>query len=76
VLHVDKGALALALVPQLGPDRGGSEVRKIQDLFTTFRVFDVNAIAARAPAEIGLLSCCELPPSDLSSSSLHIRPRW
>lgn len=60
VLHVDKGALALALVPQLGPDRGGSEVRKIQDLFTTFRVFDVDARAARAPA-------------DLSSDSEHLR---
>lgn len=52
VLKVDEQALALALVPQLGADRGGAEVRKIQELFTTFRVFDINASAARTPSEI------------------------
>lgn len=51
-LQVNEQALALALVPQLGPDRGGDEVRKIQELFTTFRVFDINAGAARTPSEI------------------------
>lgn len=52
VLRVDEQALALALVSQLGADRGGAEVRKIQELFTTFRVFDINATAARTPSEV------------------------
>ena len=52
-LRVSDQALALALVPQLGADRGGDEVRKLQELFTTFRVFDINAGAARTPSEIG-----------------------
>jgi predicted ATPase len=52
VLQVDEQALALALIPQLGADRGGAEVRKIQELFTTFRVFDINATAARTPSEV------------------------
>jgi predicted ATPase len=51
-LQVSDQALGLALVPQLGADRGGAEVRKIQELFTTFRVFDINAGAARAPSEV------------------------
>lgn len=51
-LQVSDQALALALVPQLGPDSGGDEVRKIQELFTTFRVFDINASAARTPSEV------------------------
>lgn len=51
-LQVSDHALALALVPQLGPDRGGDEVRKIQELFTTFRVFDINASSARTPSEV------------------------
>lgn len=51
-LRVSDQALALALVPQLGADRGGAEVRKIQELFTTFRVFDINASAARTPSEV------------------------
>jgi predicted ATPase len=50
-LQVSEQALGLALVPQLGADRGGDEVRKIQELFTTFRVFDINASAARTPSE-------------------------
>jgi predicted ATPase len=54
VLEVDEQALALALVPQLGADRGGAEVRKIQELFTAFRVFDINASVARAPSEVTL----------------------
>ena len=52
VLQVNEQALALALVPQLGADRGGAEVRKIQELFTTFRVFDINAGVARTPSEV------------------------
>jgi predicted ATPase len=51
-LQVDHQALALALVPQLGPDLGGDEVRRIQELFTTFRVYDINANIARAPSEV------------------------
>lgn len=51
-LQVNEQALALALVPQLGADRGGDEVRKIQELFTTFRVFDINAAAARTSSEV------------------------
>ncbi len=48
---LDKDAFGLAVLPQLGSDAGGAEVRKIQDLFTTFRVFDIDVKAARGPVD-------------------------
>lgn len=50
-LNLDKGAFGLALLPQLGDNEGATEVRKLQELFTTFRVFDIDVAAARVPAE-------------------------
>lgn len=52
VQHLDAGAFGLAVLPQLGPDQGGAEVRKIQELFTTFRVMDIDTKRAREPAEV------------------------
>jgi predicted ATPase len=66
-LKVDDQALALSLVPQLGPDRGGAEVRKIQELFTTFRVFDINAAAARAASEIANASSLRADAGNLAA---------
>jgi predicted ATPase len=48
---LDKDAFGLAVLPQLGEDAGGAEIRKIQQLFTTFRVFDIDARAARRPVD-------------------------
>jgi predicted ATPase len=48
---LDASAFGLAVLPQLGPDEGGAEVRKIQELFTTFRVFDIDTTKARQPAD-------------------------
>jgi predicted ATPase len=50
---LDKDAFGLAVLPYLAPSDGGTEIRKIQELFTTFRVFDVNAAYARRPSPIG-----------------------
>jgi len=51
-LALDKDAFGLALLPQLGAEAGGSEIKKIQELFTTFRVFDIDVRAARQPADV------------------------
>lgn len=52
-LMVQQSASGLALLPQLGEKHGGAEIKKMQELFTTFRVFDVVAPAARLPARVG-----------------------
>ena len=49
---LDSGAFGLAVLPQLGAAEGSAEVKKIQELFTTFRVFDIDAQAARRPADV------------------------
>ncbi len=49
--QLDAQAFGLAILPQLGPNEGGSEVRKIQELFTTFRVFDIDTKRAREPSD-------------------------
>jgi predicted ATPase len=51
VRQLDASALGLAVLPQLGPEEGGAEVRKIQELFTTFRVFDIDTKKAREPSD-------------------------
>jgi len=50
--QLDASAFGLAILPQLGPDEGGAEVRKIQELFTTFRVFDIDTKKAREPSDL------------------------
>lgn len=53
-------SLGLSALPRLASDRGGDQVRKLAELFSKFRVFDVDVEAARQPsatsAGSGLLS--------------------
>jgi predicted ATPase len=53
-LALRRDSLALATLPRLAPEEGGGEVAKVADLFSTFRVFDVNVGAARQPSSITL----------------------
>lgn len=45
-------SLGLATLPKLSEQEGGREIRRIADLFATFRVFDVDVRAARQPAPL------------------------
>ncbi len=45
-----QGSAALSTLPKLGDAHGGKQVRELAELFTTFRVFDVDAGLARLPA--------------------------
>lgn len=49
-LGLQEESLGLATLPKLSDQEGGTEIRKIADLFSTFRVFDVDVGAAREPA--------------------------
>lgn len=46
-------SLGLGTLPQLADEEGGRGVREIADLFSTFRVFDVDVALARQPSVFG-----------------------
>ena len=43
-------SLGLSTLPRLAMEEGGGEVRRMADLFESFRVFDVNVASARRPS--------------------------
>ncbi|WP_309895874.1 AAA family ATPase [Archangium sp.] len=45
-------SLGLSTLPRLSAAQGGDAVRKMAELFSTFRVFDVDARAARQPSAV------------------------
>jgi predicted ATPase len=45
-------SLALATLPRLADREGGKQVRQIAELFSTFRVFDIDVPAARLPSPV------------------------
>ncbi|HLL06661.1 MAG TPA: AAA family ATPase [Myxococcaceae bacterium] len=45
-------SLGLSTLPRLSPSEGGNEVSKMAELFSSFRVFDVDARAARLPSAV------------------------
>jgi len=47
---LNEQSLGLATLPRLSEDAGGSAIRALADLFSNFRVFDINVGRARQPA--------------------------
>jgi predicted ATPase len=45
-------SLGLATLPRLSDEKGGRQVRQIAELFSSFRVFDVDVAAARLPTPL------------------------
>jgi len=45
-------SLGLSTLPKLSDREGGREIRRMADLFSTFRIFDVNVEAARLPSPV------------------------
>lgn len=43
-------SLGLSTLPRLAEEEGGGEVKRMADLFETFRVFDVDVAKARSPS--------------------------
>jgi len=65
-------SLGLATLPKLSDKEGGGEIRRIADLFATFRVFDVDVRAARLPAPLVFESLRE-DASNLGSFLYRLR---
>lgn len=52
-LPLRSDSLALSTLTRLPDSQGGDEVRKFADVFTSFRVFNVDVDAARMPSRLG-----------------------
>jgi predicted ATPase len=68
-----KDSLALATLPRLSDEAGGTQIRQIAELFSSFRVFDIDVTAAREPSL--LASRTELAPNarNLAAFLLYLR---
>jgi predicted ATPase len=51
-LPLRRDSLGLSTLRRLPADEGGSEVARVADLFSTFRVLDIDVSAAREPSRI------------------------
>ena len=60
-------SLGLSTLPRLSPAQGGNEVRKMAELFSTFRVFDVDARAARQPSTVSSSDTLQPDASNLAA---------
>lgn len=60
-------SLGLSTLPRLSAAQGGDAVRKMAELFSTFRVFDVDARAARQPSIVSSSSTLQPDASNLAA---------
>jgi predicted ATPase len=60
-------SLGLSTLPRLSASEGGNEVRKVAELFSTFRVFDVDARAARQPSAVATSPTLQADASNLAA---------
>jgi predicted ATPase len=66
-LRIRSDSLGLSTLPRLSSSEGGNEVRKVAELFSTFRVFDVDARAARQPSAVATSPKLQADASNLAA---------
>ncbi len=66
-LSLRSDSLGLSTLPRLSSSEGGNEVRKLAELFSTFRVFDVDARAARQPSAVATSPILQADASNLAA---------
>lgn len=71
-LSLRSDSLGLSTLPRLSPSRGGQEVGKVAELFSTFRVFDVDVRAARLPSVVSTHATLEPNASNLAAFLHHL----
>lgn len=60
-------SLGLSTLPRLSSSERGNEVRKVAELFSSFRVFDVDARAARQPSAVTTSPTLQSDASNLAA---------
>lgn len=66
-------SLGLSTLPRLADDAGGAQIREIAELFSSFRVYDINVAAARLPAPVTSHTRLAADASNLASFLLRLR---
>lgn len=57
----------LSTLPKLGPAEGGSEIKRLGELFKTFRVFEVDVAAARRPSSVARAATLDANAANLAA---------
>lgn len=70
----DASAL-LSTLPRMGHAEGGEQVRAFAELFTTFRVFEVDVAAARRPSALVEKPVLAADASNLAAFLVHLKAR-
>ncbi len=65
-------SLGLSTLPRLSDEAGGAQIREIADLFSSFRVFDVNVDAARRPTRVSQHTQLASDASNLAAFLLRL----
>ncbi|NUV60427.1 AAA family ATPase [Streptomyces sp. CAI-85] len=67
----------LSTLPRLGPADGGDEVTRVADRLSSFRVFDVDVVAARQPTRLRGARFASLSPhaENLAAFLIHLSGR-
>lgn len=73
-LPLRSDSLALSTLTRMPESQGGDEIRKFADLFTTFRVFNVDVEKARQPSRAGH-SSLDADASNLAGALLELSQR-
>jgi predicted ATPase len=60
-------SLGLSTLPRLASSSGGNEVRKVAELFSSSRVFDVDTYAARRPSAVSATPTLQSDASNLAA---------
>ncbi len=73
-IGLQRESLGLATLPKLSDREGGREIRRVAELFATFRVFDVDVRAARQPSPMESTEL-EEDASNLAAFLYYLRER-
>jgi len=66
-------SLGLSTLPRLADEAGGTQIRQIAELFSSFRVYDIDVEAARQPAPLTSDTRLAADASNLASFLLRLR---
>ncbi|MCA9544393.1 MAG: AAA family ATPase, partial [Myxococcales bacterium] len=63
----------LSTLPKLGPTEGGAQIKRLGDLFKTFRVFEVDVAAARRPSATATADTLDADAANLAAFLAYLK---
>lgn len=74
-IELQETSALLSTLPRMGHAEGGEQVRAFAELFTTFRVFEVDVAAARRPSPLVERPVLAADASNLAAFLVHLKAR-